>query len=144
MSFLWNKIEKQRQTFDEEVYHYIHIARYYYCIKYTSMGKKSWEKCMRFFVYFVSTIFNFLIMFQIITSLCPKQIEINYDRKMQTKKNIWLHKLKLIVIVCWSKLLLDFDYLPSIITVVPFQVQHKLYYFHFCWIEKIKWWMLEI
>jgi hypothetical protein len=65
-------------------------------------------------------------MFQIITSLCPKQIEINYDRKMQTTKNIWLHKLKLIVVVCWSKLLLDFDYLPSIITVVPFQVQHKL------------------
>jgi hypothetical protein len=31
---------------------------------------------------------QFLNHFQIITSLCPKQIEINYDHKMQTTKNI--------------------------------------------------------
>jgi hypothetical protein len=55
-----------------------------------------------------------------------------------------LYKLKLIVVVCWRKLLWDFDCLPSITTVVPFQVPHKLYYFHFCQIKKKQYWMLKI
>ncbi len=54
--------------------------------------------------------------------LCPEQIEIYYDHKVQTTKNMRLYELKLIIVVCWSKYLLDFDCLPFITTIIPFQV----------------------